>query len=192
MSADTARALLLQILAWGALPAWLLAGLLDWLCHRRTRIEVHSGAPEAAMHVVLYALTAVPVLLGLYFEIDALTLLLMGVGVAAHTVVGWLDTGYTQPRRYIGALEQAVHAWLETLPVFAWVVIAALYASAWRSPQWTLHLREVPLPAGARYGIPLALLPGLALIIEELLRCRRSPIIASAAYAATSPSPGAP
>src|SRR4051794_15044477 len=99
MSADTGRALL-QILAWGALPAWLLAGLIAGLCPRRTRIELHSGPPEAAMHVALYALTAVPVLLGLYFEIDALTLLAMGVGVAAHTVVGWLDTGYTQPRRY--------------------------------------------------------------------------------------------
>ena len=35
------------------LPLWLLAGLGDWLCHRRARIERTSGAPESGMHVVL-------------------------------------------------------------------------------------------------------------------------------------------
>ena len=191
MSADAGR-VLLQILAWGALPAWILAGFIDWLCHRRTRIELHSGAPESAMHVVLYVLAAVPVSIGLYFEINALTLLCMGVGVAGHTVVAWIDTTYTQPRRCIGALEQAIHAWLELLPVFAWVIVAALYVDAWQSPEWAWHLRTAPLAPAVRYGIPLVLLPGLVLTLEELRRCRRSAVIASAARAATSPSPGGP
>ena len=77
------------------------------------------------------------------------------------------------------------------LPLFAWVIVAALYVDAWESPQWAWHLRTAPLAPAVRYGIPLVLLPGLVLTLEELWRCRRSALIASAARAAPSPSPGA-
>jgi hypothetical protein len=174
MSGGETRSLLLQVLAWGALPAWLIAGFGDWWCHRRSRIELASGAPEAAMHVVLYVLTLVPVLLGLYFDVTALVLVVMVACVAAHTVLAWIDTAYTQPRRHISVLEQAFHPWLELVPVFALVVVMVLYADAWRAAEWVLRPRPEPLPRWATVGVPLALLPGALLTLEELVRCRRS------------------
>ena len=125
------------------------------------------------MHVAGYVLTAVPVLLGLYFEIDALVLVLMTVCVVVHLGLGWVDTAYTQPRRVIGAVEQAVHPFLELLPVFALAVVAVLYADAWRLSEWTLRWRTAPLPGGVVAGVTLALVPGLALTVEELVRCWR-------------------
>ena len=171
---DELRTLLWQMLMWGALPLWIVAGGVDWLRHRHSRIASTSGTPEAAMHVVGYVLTAAPVLLGLYFEVDALVLVVMTVCVVVHLVVGWIDTGYTQPRRVIGAVEQAAHPFLELLPVFALAVVAAIYADAWRAPDWSLRLRAEPLPRGALIGVTLALVPGLLLMTEEFVRCLTS------------------
>jgi hypothetical protein len=173
MNGGGAASLLLHVLAWGALPLWLIAGFGDWWCHRRTRIEQQSGAPEAAMHVVLYAVTAVPVLLGLYFDVTALALAIMAACVAAHTALAWIDTAYTQPRRHISVLEQAFHPWLELLPVFALVVVVVLYADAWRAPEWLFRMRAQSLPTWASIGVPLALAPGALLTLEELVRCLR-------------------
>jgi len=109
-------------------------------------------------------------------------------------VLAWIDTAYTQPRRYIGPLEQSLHPWLESLPVFALVVVGVLHADAWHSPGWTLQLRAAALPVWARIGIPLALLPGAVLTIEELVRCatRMRAVTASAGRAGTSPSRDVP
>jgi hypothetical protein len=178
MSDVTLRALLLQILLWGALPLWILAGFVDWLRHRHSRIEATSGAPEAALHVLEYALTALPVLLGMYFEIDALVLVVMGACAVVHLALGWIDTGYTQPRRTIGAVEQAAHPFLELLPLFAFAVVMALYGDVWadlsRPHAWSLSLRAVPLPRGVTLGVTLALVPGLVLAVEELVRCLKA------------------
>jgi hypothetical protein len=192
---DALPSTLLQVLAWGALPAWVLAGLGDWSCHAWSRIERRSGVPESLMHVGQFALIAAPVLLGLYARMNALVLIILGACVAVHTVLGWIDTAYTQPRRYIAPFEQAIHPWLELLPVFALVIVAVLYADAWRAPEWSLHASDAPLPAWARYGVPLALLPGAALAVEELVRCSRaraSALIPSAAGATISPSRDVP
>jgi hypothetical protein len=177
MSDAGMRALLLQILLWGALPLWILAGGVDWLRHRHSHIEVTSGAREAGLHVAEYVSTAVPVLLGLYLEIDALVLVVMGVCVAVHSVLGWVDTGYTQPRRVIGAVEQVAHPFLELMPLFAFAVVVALHAQVWSDSSdvdaWSLKTRVVPLPRGVALGVTLALVPGLLLALEELARCLR-------------------
>jgi hypothetical protein len=171
---DVTARLLGQMLLWGALPLWIVAGFIDWQRHRHSRISLTSGMPEAVMHVVAYVLTAVPVLLGLYLQIDALVLVLMTVCVVVHLALGWVDTAYTQPRRVIGAVEQAAHPFLELLPVFALAVVAVLQADAWRVPEWTLRSRTTPLPGGVVAGVSLALVPGLVLTVEELVRCWRN------------------
>jgi hypothetical protein len=89
-------------------------------------------------------------------------------------VLAWIDTAYTQPRRTISVVEQAIHPWLELLPLFALVVIAVLHADAWRVSEWALRLRAEPLPAWLQYGVPGALVPGLVLTLEELVRCLRT------------------
>ena len=65
------RVLLWNVLAFGALPAWLLAGFADWLCHRRSKIEITSGSRESAMHLLLHLEIAAPLLAALWLEINA-------------------------------------------------------------------------------------------------------------------------
>ena len=163
------RSLLWDVLAFGALPAWLLAGAADWLCHRRARIEATSGPRESVLHLVLFLQIAIPVVLGLWLEITLAVLALMTLAVAAHSFTSWWDTSVAQPRRHIAPIEQLVHGWLEMLPVFALAILAVLHADEFTHPRWSFELRD-PLPAALRAGVLLALAAARLCIVEELLR----------------------
>jgi hypothetical protein len=167
------RELVWGVLAFGALPLWLLAGAADWLCHRRTRIASTSGPKESVFHMILYAEIAVPLLLGLWLEINAGLLALMAVGVLAHLLTSLRDSSYAQPVRYISPLEQQVHSWLEMLPVFALALVSLLHVDAFADPRWAPALRRDAAPLFSRVAIPLALAAGFALVIEEYLRGAR-------------------
>jgi len=164
--------LLWKVLAYGALPAWLLAGAADWLCHRRTAIERTSGCRESRMHFFLHMQIALPILLGLWLEINAGLLAFMALCVIAHMVTSLLDTRLAQPLRYISPIEQQVHSWQEMLPLFALVCVALLHVDVWRDPQWLPMPRAQSIPALWRVLVPLALAAGFAMIIEEYLRGR--------------------
>jgi hypothetical protein len=69
------------------LPLWLLAGLGDWLCHRRSQIQHTTGARESALHLLLYLLIALPIVLALFLAIDAMLLVFMAACVLAHMAV---------------------------------------------------------------------------------------------------------
>jgi hypothetical protein len=168
----TLHALLWKLLSLGVLPAWLLAGAADWLCHRRTHIECNSGARESRMHLLLHAQIALPVLLGLWFEINAGMLAFMALCVAAHMFTSLADTRLAQPLRHISPIEQQVHGWLEMLPLFALACVAMLHADALRDPQWLPSLRTRPAPTHWLVIVPLGFAGGFALIIEEYLRGR--------------------
>ncbi|HUQ12620.1 MAG TPA: hypothetical protein VM146_20100 [Steroidobacteraceae bacterium] len=159
-----------RVLAFGALPAWLLAGAADWLCHRRTEIERTSGATESVWHMVLHAEIAVPLLLGLWLEINAGLLLFMAACVLAHMLTSLSDSRYAQPLRYISPIEQMVHSWLEMLPLFALVLITLLHADAFTDPHWLPAWRAEPLPKAWRIAVPVGLGCGFAMIFEEYLR----------------------
>jgi hypothetical protein len=154
------------------LPLWLLAGLGDWLCHRRSRIERTAGPRESALHILLYLLIAVPVIFGLFLSINATLLAFMAACVAAHMAVSLWDTSYAQPRRYISPLEQHIHSYLDTLPLFALALASVMHWDALANPVWSLSPRPRPLPW--TWGVLLALVAGLAMIIEELTRCLRA------------------
>jgi hypothetical protein len=162
------------LLGYGVLPAWLAAGGADWLCHRRTRIEQTSGPRESLLHFALFLQIAVPVLLGLWLEITAALLLIMGAGVVAHMLTSWWDTSIAQPLRHIAPIEQQVHSWLEMLPLFALLLVGLLHLDQLAAPDWTLTSRAVPAPRSWRWGVPLAFAAALALIGEELLRGLRA------------------
>jgi hypothetical protein len=166
----TLQTLLWKILAFGALPAWLLAGGADWLCHRRSGIERTSGARESWLHLVLYLEIAVPAVLGLWLQVNAGLLAIMALGVLAHMATSWWDTSFSQPRRFIAPIEQQVHSWLEMLPLFALVIVAAIHATEFSQPRWILEPRDPPLTTAQRWGFALAMFAGLPPIIEELLR----------------------
>ena len=163
------RSLLIMLLGL-ALLAWLLAGLGDWWCHRRTDIQHNSGPRESALHLVLYLVIVLPLVLGLLFEIRAPLLAFMTLCVLAHSAVSLWDTSYSQPRRHISPIEQMIHSHLEMLPVFALVLVIVLHWHAVAEPDWTMQMREPSLPRAWILGVLLALCPGLLMILEELLR----------------------
>lgn len=167
------RTLLTFLLAL-TLPLWLLAGMGDWLCHRRTSIERTSGARESILHIALYLVIAVPVVLGLFLEVNASLLMFMVLCVLTHSAISLWDTSYSQPRRYISPVEQMIHSHLEMLPGFALALTITLHWDAVMEPRWAPAIRENPLPAMWSTGVLVSLVPGLLLILEELARGLRA------------------
>jgi hypothetical protein len=180
-----------NLLLWGALPLWLLAGAADWWCHRRTGIACTSGPRESLLHLLLFVEIALPLGLALWFETTAAMLVFLAAGVAAHMLTSWWDTTLAQPRRYIAPIEQMVHSWLEMLPLFALVVVAVLSADEFAEPRWWFEVREPALDAGLRAGILLGLAAGIGMVLEELSRgLRAARVTASEASApAVAPRP---
>jgi ABC-type amino acid transport system permease subunit len=167
--------LLARSLLYGVLPAWLVAGFLDYICHRRTNIELTSGMGEARLHVIQYLQIVVATGIALCLEINALALLLLCALVLAHSIAGIVDVSYTDSRRRISPLEQHVHSWMETLPVFALLVVLVLHWDALAGElQFVFAGKREPVP---HYAI-LATAVGLALaggaVIEEFVRTART------------------
>lgn len=73
-----------RLLLGGVLPLWLGAGLADWYLHRRTRIEQTAGPRESLIHHLMFAETGVPVLLGLFCEMNAGVLATAYAATVAH------------------------------------------------------------------------------------------------------------
>lgn len=170
------------ILMYGLVPLWLLAGLGDWACHRRERIERNAGTYESALHLLMLAEVGVPVLLALFFEINALALAIMMVAVVVHAATAWWDVHYTYGRRIIGPTEQHMHGLLEVLPLSALALVAvahwpqalALFGLGEQTPDFSLTPKQSPLP-GWYLAVVLAAtaLCGVLPFVEEFYRCRR-------------------
>ncbi len=170
------------ILMYGLVPLWLLAGLGDWACHRRERIERNAGTYESALHLLMLAEVGVPVLLALFFEINALALAIMMVAVVVHAATAWWDVHYTYGRRIIGPTEQHMHGLLEVLPLSALALVAvahwpqalALFGLGEQTPDFLLTPKQPPLP-GWYLAVVLAAtaLCGVLPFVEEFYRCRR-------------------
>ena len=179
-------------LLWGLLgyvlfPLWLLSGMADYAVHRRTSIETTSGTHESLLHLLQTAEIALPALLLLFLEVNALVLLLMALGVAAHTWTAWRDVRYADTRREITPFEQVVHAFLFSLPVFAFAVVVVLHwpqamavvdpgdapaqawRLAWKSPPFETGVILSVLAASVAFGV----LPGLA-ELRATLKARRA------------------
>lgn len=174
------------LLLYFILPLWLLAGLADWACHRASDIAHTAGPAESALHLLMFAEIAVPLLACLLLEINALVFAVMLAAFVLHEATALLDVSYAQKRRYISPFEQHVHSFLELLPLMAGVLVALLHWDAFLSlfglsaapADWTPRLKEPPLPAeyiAALLGAAVLLEAGPYL--EELwrgLRVRRS------------------
>jgi hypothetical protein len=61
----------------------------------------------------MFAETGVPVLLGLFCEINAGMLATAARAVAAHSATAYWDQAYAEPRRRVTPVEQHVHSLLE-------------------------------------------------------------------------------
>jgi hypothetical protein len=166
------QSLLLDYLWYAIFPLWLVVGLGDYLCHRRTRIEATSGFTESSLHFLQMLQIAIPFLAVLFFEINRLVLAIAVVGVLLHTATFWWDVQYTMDKRRISVAEQFVHCFLVTIPLFVVSLLIMLYWPHDRS--WSLQLKAEPVPSAQVLFIlgcvaALNLLP----LLEEVWRTRR-------------------
>lgn len=87
-------------------PVWIGAGFLDYIWHRRTRIETTSGIEESLMHSLMMLEAGPAVLAPLFLEINAGVLGgMVALGIAHELTVLW-DVCFTSSRRPISAGEQ--------------------------------------------------------------------------------------
>src|SRR5260370_3354971 len=66
----TSRRYLLYFL----LPLWMTAGLLDLYHHRRTKIEKTAGTHESMILILIMSDLGLPIMIGLFIEVNALVL----------------------------------------------------------------------------------------------------------------------
>lgn len=176
-------ALIRQYLLYFVLPLWMLVGLIDYMLHKRSRIEDNAGTKESMLHMLQLAEAGVPVVFGLVFEVNALVLLVMVIGLILHQITALWDVSYAQSRRYISPLEQHVHSFMEILPIMAlafvtvmyWDQFVTLFGFGTQPARFGLYWKSDPLPPG--YLISLFAAIGVFVVLpyaEELRRCLRA------------------
>lgn len=151
------ESLLWGLLGWVVLPLWLLAGVADYWAHARSDITQTSGVHESALHLLQTAEIGAPVLIVLLMQINVLTMALLILGAAAHTVTAYRDVRYAATRRHISAFEQFVHNFLNVLPLAALAIVIVLHWPAFKmllmltdapAQAWTLQLRSPAFDIG--------------------------------------------
>jgi len=171
------------ILMYFVLPLWLAAGLADWFCHRATRIEETAGPRESVFHLLLLAEMSVPVMLALFFDINALVIAVMIAAYALHELTTWLDLRYATSTREVLPVEQMVHSFLEMLPLMGlgfiillhWGQFLALFGLGSESPRLALMLKQPPLPLAYSLGaLAASFLLNFLPYTEELIRGLRA------------------
>jgi hypothetical protein len=176
---DATRRYLMYII----MPVWSVAGFLDWLWHRQTKIETTSGVKESILHLVMMAEAGAPILTGLFLEMNAGALALMGAGWLIHDLTVALDVSYTASRRTIYPREQHTHGYMQTIPFDIVATLACLHpeqslALLGLGPEkadFRLRFRKPPVPLKdfATIVACMGLVSGLP-HVEELWRCLRA------------------
>jgi hypothetical protein len=193
----TTRAFLTHVL----IPAWLVAGLLDWLFHRKTKIQCNAGAHESLTHVLMALEAGAGIATGLFFEIDAGVIAAMFGSALVHEATAMWDVGYTLPRRTISQAEQHTHSFLEVLPFVAAAFAAfahreqtrALAGTAAARPRFALRVNRAALPRATVVALAASALFGVAPYAEEMLRCLRAdPTLAPEPRPEEPPTPQPP
>lgn len=177
--ADAAQAILCCVV----LPLWLAAGVADWFCHRASDIAHTAGPRESLIHLLMFGEVAVPLLACLFFEIDALVILVMIAAFFAHEATALWDVSYAVTRRRVSPLEQHVHSFLEMMPLMAlllvcllhWEQALALFGLGDEPARFALLRKEPPLPEAFVIAILAAsLLLEILPYLEELARGLRA------------------
>lgn len=168
------------LLMYVVLPLWVLAGLADWWCHRRTAIEATTGWRESASHLVLFLQMGLGAAIALLLQINLLALALLALIFVVHEASTWFELRWVHGKRELRAGEQMIHSFLEMLPLFALLALAALHSEAFgrwgEAAQWRLRWKDQPLPAGYLLVACLsAILLNLLPLLEEFSRCMRFP-----------------
>jgi hypothetical protein len=163
------------------LPAWVVVGALDWWTHRRAGIE-RLGPYEPMLHLLLISLAGGPVLLGLFFEINAPILTVMILCLLVHEAVGYIDVRWATHHRGIAPFEQRLHDYLAAVPfaalsliiVLHWQELALLVTQPVEALTQPIRLRTPALPLGIVAGILVLVFVGNVLpFLEEFARALR-------------------
>jgi hypothetical protein len=179
---DEQNRLLINLILYGLLPLWGVAGFIDWCCHRATKVESTSGLKESLVHSLMGIQLGIPIILCLLFEVNVLILLICVAMWLTHEVAAHWDVHYATPRRHISIWETHVHNYMATVPLYLlmlvvilnWDVAVKAVTFDWAG-QFELNLlRERPggnayLPAYLSFMGVLCLFP----YIEENIRCLR-------------------
>ena len=175
--------LLINVMMYGFLPLWGIAGFADWCCHRATNIESTSGIKESLMHSLMGVQMAIPILLCLLYYVNVLILLICIITWISHEVVAHCDVKYATPKREISIWEMHAHTYLGSLPLYMltsiivinWDVFQQLVSLEWAG-NMSLILVEEPhgtssyLPAYFTFMAVLCVFP----YVEENLRCLKA------------------
>ncbi len=176
------KELLKNLILFGLLPLWGICGLIDWTCHRATKIEHTSGLRESLVHSLMGIQLGIPILLVLFFYVNVTILLLCIAAWLAHEFVAHYDVHYSAPKRHISIWEVHVHNYMATIPLFLlmlivvinWEMFVNLVTFNWAG---NMALRPIENPHGGDAYAPIYL--GFMLLvcvvpyIEENLRCLR-------------------
>lgn len=172
--------LLVNLILYGALPLWGIAGFMDWCCHRATRIESTSGLRESLLHSLMGVQLGIPILLCLLFEINVLVLAICVVMWLMHEFIAHMDVHLAAPQRHISIWEMHAHNYLATIPLFLlmlilvmnWPVVQQLVSFDFSGG---LALQRVSVPHGGASYMPwyLAFMAVVCVVpyIEENARC---------------------
>lgn len=163
------------------IPLWLLAGFCDWLCHRITHISTTSGIKESLLHMLMIGELGLPMLAGLFMEINALVIGIMILAFVTHEATVLWDLRYASGKRPIPPGEQIVHSFQELIPFMLLTLVIFLHWDQFAAlitmnghTDFTFAWKREPLPA----GYLTVILVGACLLVvlpftEELWRCYR-------------------
>jgi hypothetical protein len=155
-------------LAYAGYLLWLLAGLFDFACHRRTGLARTSGVRESMFHLLQLSLVGTAILIGMVFRLGPGTLAIMLVLVCAHSAAAYLDTRSAYGRREIIPVEQHIHSVLDMAPPIA---LSCAVLAGFEGGSWVPTLRDPPLPVPTWL---LVLLPPAVLCVTPALLELRS------------------
>jgi hypothetical protein len=172
-----------HIIEWFIFPLWIAAGFADYLFHRRTHIESHSGVGESLLHHVMLVEVGLPLIMAVFFRIDAALILLFIVCFIAHEITGNFDIRYAKGHtRPVSATEEQVHGVLEIIPLTAALLVIlphfgqamALFGAGLEHADFSVALKAPPDYRKLLFFAILLVLFVLGPYTEETIRCLRA------------------
>jgi hypothetical protein len=179
--ADT-KHLLINVILYGLLPLWGIAGFIDWVCRRATHVERTSGLKESLIHSLMGLQLGIPILLCLIFKVNVLIFFICALMWVLHEFVAHWDVHYASPLRRISIWEVHVHNYMATVPLYLFMLIVVInwdVAVKAVTFQWSgqFTLNRLVSPPGTTAYLPeyLVFMSVLCVFpyLEENIRCLR-------------------
>ncbi len=166
------------------LPAWFAPGILDYIMHRRTKIEKTSGLGESLIHCLMMTEVGIPSVMTMLLKVNPLMLTLMSGATLAHEITAiWDVRAAVDGGREVTPTEQHIHSFLEVMPIMGlsitailhWNQVQALFGRGKEKPDWSLRWKKPRLSKGYLLSILLSIFGFVVLPYgEEVIRCLRA------------------